>query len=115
MGDCIFCKIVDKKIPAQVVFENENVVAFKDINPNAKIHLLFVHKKHTENINEMVRHDVLHVMDVFSAITEYTEQTSLEESGFRIVTNTGKDSGQIIFHTHFHLLGGEKLKGNLGA
>lgn len=115
MEDCLFCKIIKKEIPAEVIFENEKVVGFKDIHPSAAIHLLFIHKSHTENINEMVRRDCKKVGEVYSAIAEYTSETSLENDGFRVVTNLGKDAGQVVFHTHFHVLGGERLTGKFGA
>lgn len=115
MSDCLFCKIINKEIPAEVVYENEKVLAFKDINPSAKVHLLFIHKSHSENVAEMVRRDVKKVMEVFSAITEYCDESGLEKSGYRVVTNVGKDGGQVVFHTHFHVLGGQSLSGNFGA
>lgn len=106
--DCIFCKIADKKIPSTFVFENDNVVGFKDLHPLAKIHYLFIHKHHSDNINQMNPH---HVAEVFSAIAEFTKSEKLDEQGFRVVTNLGPHSGQTVFHTHFHVLAGEKLGG----
>lgn len=109
MGDnCLFCKIGKGLIPSQKIFENENVFGFVDIHPQAKTHLLFVHKNHTENINEMSG-DPKSLVQVFEAITEYTHGIELSKKGFRIVTNMGADAGQTVFHTHFHLLGGEAL------
>ena len=110
-NDCIFCKIIEGKIPSSKVFENENVLAFKDLHPQASKHFLFVHKSHTPNINEMVLANSSHIGEVFSAIQQFSSQEKLDQSGFRIVTNLGPDAGQTVFHTHFHLLGGEPLKG----
>ena len=110
MSDCLFCKIVAGEIPSSKVFENENVYAFKDINPLAKEHFLFIHKKHTKNINEMSQESE-QIADIFSAIREFTQANDLEESGFRVVSNVNKNGGQTVFHTHFHVLGGEQLKG----
>lgn len=107
-SSCIFCKIAKGEIPSKKVFENENVFGFVDLHPQAKIHLLFVHKKHTENINEMSSEDQ-HLGQVFQGIAEYTKSNDLHREGFRIVTNQGPDAGQTVFHTHFHVLGGEKL------
>jgi histidine triad (HIT) family protein len=114
MSDCLFCKIINGDIPSQKVFENDDVYAFKDLYPQAKEHLLFISKKHSENINELAtRPDELNA--IFLAIKEYTEtQTSMAKEGFRIVTNHGKWGGQTVFHTHFHVLGGEQL-GSFGT
>ena len=106
--DCIFCKITDKKIPATLVFENNNVIGFKDLHPLAKIHYLFIHKNHSDDINQM---DPSHVAEVFSAINEFTKKEKLDQEGFRVVTNLGPHAGQTVFHTHFHILAGEKLGG----
>ncbi len=106
--NCLFCKIVSGEFKTQTIFENENVVGFVDIHPQAKIHLLFIHKKHTANINEMSQ-DPEALAQLFQGITEYTNGHSLGFSGFRVVTNLGPDACQSVFHTHFHVLGGEPL------
>ncbi len=112
--DCLFCKIIEGKIPSTKVYEDQKILAFYDIQKLAKIHILFIHKKHCSNINAMMEEDISKVSEIFIAITKYTKQHGLEEKGFRIVTNTGPDAGQTIFHTHFHLLAGGPL-GALGA
>ncbi len=114
MSECIFCNIINKELPSSVVFENDKVLGFKDIDPSAKVHLLFIHKNHSENVNDMVRTDATQVSDVYQAIEQYTAGNSLAADGFRVVTNIGKHGRQDVFHTHFHVLGGEKLTGNLG-
>jgi len=111
MSDCLFCKISKGEIPSEKVFENENVVGFKDIQPLAKEHYLFVHKQHSVNVNELIVDDPDQVIEVYEAIAEFSSENGLEKSGFRVVTNIGADAGQTVFHTHFHVLGGEKLKG----
>lgn len=108
MDNCLFCKIIKGEIPSKKVFENDNVFAFEDIHPQAKIHLLFLHKGHTTNINEMSK-DSSAIAEVFSAIADFTQDKELSHEGFRVVTNLGKHAGQTVFHTHFHLLGGEPL------
>ena len=108
MSDCLFCKIVKGEIPATKVFENDAVIGFVDIYPQAKTHLLFIHKNHTADINQMSAEPVT-VGLVFQAITEYTKTEGLDQKGFRVVTNTGKHAGQTVFHTHFHVLAGEQL------
>lgn len=106
--NCLFCKIIKGEIPSKKVFENEHVYAFEDIYPQAKIHLLFLHKNHTANINEMSK-DGRAIAEVFQAIAEYTKDKSLSTDGFRVVTNLGPHAGQTVFHTHFHVVGGEPL------
>ena len=112
-ADCLFCKIIDGKIPATKIFENENIIGFVDIQPQAKTHLLFIHKSHTKDINEMSQ-EPMNIGHVFQAITEYTKEHDLDQKGFRVVTNLGKLAGQTVFHTHFHVLSGEQL-GRFGS
>jgi len=114
MSDCLFCKIVKGEIPSTKVFENESVYGFEDLHPLAKKHLLFIHKEHTKNINDMVTSSPEQLADVFSAINEYTTSNGIVENGFRVVSNLGPDAGQTVFHTHFHVLFGEKL-GRFGS
>ncbi len=106
--DCLFCKIFQGQIPSKKVYEDDNVFAFEDIHPLAKTHVLFIHKKHTSNVNGL---STIHVGQVFTAIKNWTTAQKMEEPGFRVVTNTGPNSGQTVFHAHFHVLGGEKLGG----
>jgi histidine triad (HIT) family protein len=106
---CIFCKIIKKEIPANIIFEDEKVLGFKDLNPQANVHLLFIHKFHDENINQMSEKNPEHLKDVFSAIQKYSIKSEINKTGFRVVTNLGKDAGQTVFHTHFHVLAGEPL------
>jgi histidine triad (HIT) family protein len=108
MSDCLFCKIIDGVIPSTKVFENENVYAFTDINPLAKEHFLFISKNHSKNILEMPDEDMTLVM---KAIKEFASQQKMEKDGFRVVTNINEQAGQTVFHTHFHVLGGEQLRG----
>jgi histidine triad (HIT) family protein len=105
---CLFCKIIKGEIPSNKVFENDLVYGFEDIYPQAKTHVLFVHKNHTPDITHMVE-DGNTIAEVFKAISDYTKNKGLDSNGFRIVANTGKNAGQTVFHTHFHVLGGEPL------
>ena len=107
MSDCLFCRIIAGEIPSAKVFENDHVLGFKDLYPQAKEHYLFIHKSHSKNVNEM---DSTQLTDIFSAIKEFTQNNDLEENGFRVVSNVNKHGGQTVFHTHFHVLGGEQLK-----
>lgn len=106
--DCLFCKFASGDLETSKVFENSSVLGFKDINPSAKEHYLFIHKNHSENILDMPEKEVT---EVFLGLKEFLKNSSMKDTGFRIVNNTGKEGGQTIFHTHFHLLGGEQLKG----
>lgn len=112
-ADCIFCKIVKGEIPSKKTYEDDFVIGFVDLHPQAKLHYLFIHKTHSPNINEMIT-DEKSVVQIFKAIKAFTQQESLDAGGFRIVTNMGKNSGQTVFHTHFHVLAGEKL-GHFGS
>ncbi|MCB0349316.1 MAG: HIT domain-containing protein [Bdellovibrionales bacterium] len=109
----IFEKIIKKEIPAEIVFENHNVLAFKDISPQASTHVLFIHKEKSTNINEMIEKNPTQISDIFKAIKEFTELEGIDQHGFRVVTNCGARAGQSVFYTHFHLLSGESF-GNFG-
>ena len=110
MNDCLFCKIVAGEIPGDMVYEDDKVVAFKDINPKAEVHLLVIPREHIASLNELTpEHDALlaHMMRV---IPQLAKSQGLDE-GFRTIINTGKGGGQIIFHLHMHLMGGKDLPG----
>ena len=114
MSDCIFCKIVKGEIPSTKIFENETVIGFKDLRPQAAIHQLLIHKSHTKDNNELAKNDPQELSDVFNAIRTYTQTEGLDKNGFRVVTNLGPFAGQTVFHTHFHVLAGEPL-GHFGS
>ncbi len=109
MSDCIFCKIVKGEIPSTKIHDDDKVIGFKDLRPQATKHYLFIHRNHTKDITDMVTHDPDEVKDLFRAITHFAKKDGLDKDGFRIVTNQGPFAGQTVFHTHFHLLGGEQL------
>lgn len=106
---CLFCKIMNSEIPSEKVYENKRVFAFKDINPQAKVHALFIHKDHTEDLCQLIKQNVSQLNDLFIAIREYAQQSGLDKTGFRVIINQGKEAGQEVWHTHIHLLGGERL------
>lgn len=111
MSDCIFCKIIEGSIPSAKIYEDEKVLGFKDLRPQASIHQLFIHKKHTKDINDLAKNDPSQLADLFNGIRLYTEEEGLTEKGFRVVTNLGPHAGQTVFHTHLHVLAGEPLNG----
>ncbi len=104
---CIFCKIVEGEIPSNKVLENDDFLAFHDINPSAPIHVLVIPKKHIENFHS-VDGETMAKMTPF--IQEVAQKLGIDKSGYRLVTNNGKDGGQEVLHLHFHILGGGKLK-----
>ncbi len=105
---CIFCQIVKKEIPSQIVYEDDEILAFKDIQPKAKVHLLIIPKKHINSLNEAKNEEILGKL--LLRAKELAKEFKISKSGYKIVINTGKDAGQVIFHLHLHLLGGEELK-----
>lgn len=104
MTDCIFCNIVAGKIPAQVVYEDEEMLAFHDIAPKAETHILLIPKRHIVNLNDLTDQDTELVGRMLKQAADICRQQDLK--GFRTITNTEKAGGQEVFHLHFHLLGG---------
>ena len=104
---CLFCKIVNKEIPANIILEDENFLAFHDINPKAPVHILAIPKVHVDSFNE-VSPETMAGMTTF--IQKLTHETKIDESGYRVITNIGENGGQEVKHLHFHILGGAKLK-----
>lgn len=105
--NCLFCKIVKGEIPAEVVYQDQEVLAFKDISPQAPYHLLIIPKTHYTNILDF---DKQKLKQIFEVIAKLTEKYDLQEKGFRIVNNCGQQGGQTVDHLHFHLLGGRQLQ-----
>ena len=106
--DCLFCAIINGDIPSTKVYEDESVLAFKDINPNAPVHVLVVPKTHIDSIDCIDETNVDAVSKVMLAIPNVAKVCNLE-NGYRVITNVGEDGGQTVKHIHFHILGGEKL------
>lgn len=109
MKECLFCKIIDKQIPAGVVYEDERVLAFKDINPQAPVHILLITKKHIETVLELKAEDKELVGHLYLVANKLAQDMGLDK-GFRIVTNCKEDAGQAVFHLHLHLLGGRRME-----
>jgi len=110
---CIFCKIIAKEIPSELVYADEYVTAFRDIQPVAPAHVLIVPNKHIPSINELTEEnaDLLGKMNL--AAQQIAKNEGVAESGYRLIINNGADAGQVVFHIHMHLLGGKRL-GKLG-
>lgn len=108
---CIFCKIVSGEIPSKIIYENESVMAFNDINPVAPEHILIIPKKHIESIDDISFIDREITASMFDAVKEIAVIKKLPEYGYRVIINNGKAAGQEVFHLHLHLLGGKEKLG----
>lgn len=110
MTDCIFCKIAAGEIPSQLVYEDQSVVAFKDLSPKAPVHVLIVPKKHIKNIAQFQDEDKELAAHIFvDVVPKLVDKLGVADNGFRIVINTGNNGGQTVPHLHVHLLGGRKM------
>ncbi len=106
---CVFCKIVKGELPAKVVYEDDKVMAFHDINPQAPIHILVIPKKHIPTLNDISEKDKELIGHIFTVIKEIAKEAGIDQSGYRVLVNCNRDGGQEVFHLHFHLLGGKPL------
>lgn len=109
MEDCLFCKIVAGQIPAKIIYQDEDVVSFVDINPKAPQHVLVIPRRHISSMTDLTSADGPLLTSIFAAANRIAQELGVAESGFRFVVNVGPDSGQSVFHLHFHLLGGRRL------
>lgn len=110
MDDCLFCKIAKGEIPSNKVYEDDEILAFHDINPVAKIHILVIPKKHIASIAHMQKEDEALVGKIYGVINKIAEDLGFKENGFKVVVNCGEDGGQEVMHLHFHILAGENLR-----
>ncbi|MFP4082533.1 MAG: histidine triad nucleotide-binding protein [Candidatus Aminicenantes bacterium] len=109
MEDCIFCKIINKEIPSSLVFEDQKIMAFNDINPQAPVHILLIPREHFPSLNHLPegKKDIL--SELLMRARLIAEEEGIAKSGYRLVLNTEKDSGQEVFHIHVHLMGGRRM------
>ncbi|MBN1115383.1 MAG: histidine triad nucleotide-binding protein [Oligoflexia bacterium] len=112
MEDCIFCKIIKKEISSDIVFEDNNLIAFRDINPQTEQHILIVPKKHIANVTDLGSDDTLN--KIYNATKQIAKEQGFLDSGYRVVVNYGRHACQTVFHVHFHLMGGEQMSGRMG-
>lgn len=110
MSDCIFCKIVNGEIPCTKVYEDDSVLCFKDINPEAPIHVIMIPKKHISSLNEINEENSNLVAHIFMVGRNIAKSLGVDKSGYRIITNCGEDAGQTVQHLHFHFLAGRKMQ-----
>lgn len=108
--DCLFCKIINGEIPSSKVYEDELVYAFRDIEPQAPVHILIIPKEHIASANELTEENASVVGHVFAVAAEIAKAEGIAEGGYRIVNNCGEDGGQTVKHLHFHMLGGRSLQ-----
>jgi histidine triad (HIT) family protein len=104
---CLFCNIIEGKIPSKKIFENDKVYAFYDINPQAPVHALVVHKTHTKDIEDTAPDKRGIFDDLFAGVKEVAKLTGVQEKGYRVIINNGPAGGQVIWHMHVHILGGK--------
>ena len=109
MSDCLFCKIIEREIPGDIVYENEHVLAFNDINPVAPVHILIIPKEHISTLNDLEENHTQTMGELFLAAKVIASKEGLSDSGYRTVFNCNEDAQQTVFHIHLHLLGGRKM------
>lgn len=109
MKDCVFCKIIRREIPSKIIYEDEKVIAFKDIQPVAPVHVLIVPKIHIESIKDISEENGQILVNIHTAANEVAKRTGIYEKGYRLINNCGIDGGQTVNHLHYHLIGGVSL------
>ena len=109
MEDCIFCKIIRGEIPSTKVYEDEEILAFNDVNPAAPIHILVIPKKHIESLADMKPEDEKLVGKIYGVINKIAEREGFKDEGFRVIVNCGKNGRQEVMHLHFHILAGKQI------
>jgi histidine triad (HIT) family protein len=109
MADCLFCSIIDGKIKGEIVYQDDTVLAFKDIRPGAPVHVLIVPRKHIASLSTLEPSDLPVIGAIFVAAVKLAKELGIAESGYRVVVNNGDDAGQSVFHLHYHLLGGRRM------
>ena len=113
-NSCIFCKIVSKEARANIVYQDEQVTAFRDIHPVAPTHILIVPNRHIDSVGRMELEDEQVVGHIFSVARRLAEQEGISTGGYRLITNTGSHGGQTVFHLHVHLIGGQRMRFPMG-
>jgi histidine triad (HIT) family protein len=109
MSDSIFTKIINREIPSEIVYEDEEIIAFNDISPKAPVHVLIVPKKHIATLNDATEDDAVLLGKLLLTAAKIAKSLGIAENGYRIVVNCNKEGGQSVFHIHFHLIGGKQL------
>jgi histidine triad (HIT) family protein len=110
VSDCLFCGIIEGKVKGDIVYQDDAVVAFKDIGPKAPVHLLIVPRKHIASVSSLEPSDGSLVGAIFITAAKLAKDFAIADSGYRVVVNNGADAGQSVFHLHYHLLGGRQMR-----
>jgi histidine triad (HIT) family protein len=114
MADCIFCKIVAGQAPATIVYKEKGITAFRDIHPVAPTHILIVPDKHISSVNAVLPEDEPVMGQLFTVARELAEREGIHKDGYRLIVNTGPHGGQIVYHLHMHLMGGQRMRHPIG-
>ena len=114
MDNCIFCKIIIGEAPATILYQDEQIIAFRDIHPVAPTHLLIVPVKHIVSVNDVLPEDEPVMGRLFTVAKQLAAQEGITESGYRLIVNTGAHGGQVVFHMHMHLMGGQRMRHPIG-
>jgi len=112
--DCIFCQIIAGKVPSEIIYQDEELIAFRDINPQAPTHLLIIPKKHVPSLAQMSQADLSLIGSMVAVAHKLAKEDGIAETGYRLVVNCGEWGGQLVPHLHMHLLGGRRLSGKIG-
>lgn len=114
MPDCIFCRIIAGQAPGEIVYQDDQVTAFRDIHPVAPTHILIVPNRHIASVNEVSAADEALLGHLFTVARHLAEQEGIHQSGYRLIVNTGPHSGQMVYHLHMHLIGGQRMRFPMG-
>jgi len=114
MDECVFCKIVRGELPSTIVYKDEQVTAFRDINPVSPTHILVIPNKHIASTNDVTEQDEQLLGHMLTVVKPIADQEGITESGYRLIVNTGPDANQVVFHLHLHILGGQRMKHRMG-
>ena len=112
--DCIFCQIIAGKVPGEIIYQDEEVAAFRDINPQAPLHLLIIPKRHIASLADLSEEETPLAGHMIEVANQLAKREGVSQSGYRLVINCGEEGGQLVPHLHLHLLGGHRLSGTLG-
>ena len=109
MSTCIFCRVINRTVPAKIVYEDDHALALEDVNPQAPVHMLVIPKRHVESV-QAIETDVPLLGHLLGVCAKVARTTGIAEAGYRVVTNTGPQAGQTVFHLHLHVLGGRPMR-----
>jgi histidine triad (HIT) family protein len=114
MTDCIFCRIITGEAPGEIVYADEQATAFRDIHPVGPVHILIIPNKHIASVNDLQPEDEPLMGHLFTVARQLAQEQGIDRSGYRLIVNTGPNSGQAVFHLHLHLIGGQRMRFPMG-